>query len=68
MATHNQVRLIGYLTSDPKIINEGKPGEEKILMNLKTTRRDADGYSGDRYCEVREMLDYVDSAIVNYGE
>ena len=52
MATHNQVRLIGYLTSDPKIINEGKPGEEKILMNLKTTRRDADGYSGDRYCEV----------------
>lgn len=53
MATHNQVRLIGYLTSDPKIINEGKPGEEKILMNLKTTRRDADGYSGDRYCEVK---------------
>ncbi len=52
MATHNQVRLIGYLTSDPKIINEGKPGEEKILMNLKTTRRDSDGYSGDRYCEV----------------
>ena len=32
MATHNQVREIGYLLSDPKVLNEGKIGEEKIIL------------------------------------
>lgn len=52
MATHNQVRLIGYLTKKPIVLNENKPGEEKILMNIKTARREADGYRGEYYCDV----------------
>lgn len=45
MAIHNQVRLVGYLLKDPTVQNEGKLGEEKVLVKLRTCRREIDGYN-----------------------
>ena len=34
MATHNEVRIVGYLKKDPMIMNPGVEGEEKIFLYL----------------------------------
>jgi hypothetical protein len=52
MATHNQVREVGYLLKDPKIINEGKEGSEKILFQIRTVRRNVDNYHGKKFEDV----------------
>lgn len=39
MATHNHVRIIGFLTENPKIINEGIEGAEKVMYCIKTIVR-----------------------------
>lgn len=52
MATHNQVRIIGYLMQNPKVINEGVFGSEKILMKIRTARRPIEGYNGENYSDV----------------
>ncbi len=52
MATHNQVRLVGYLLKDPKIINEGQEGAEQILFQLRTVRRKIEGNREDPYADV----------------
>lgn len=52
MATHNQVREVGYLLKDPKIMNEGIEGSEKILFQIRTARRDTEGYLGKRFEDV----------------
>ena len=33
MATHNQVRAVGFLKNDPKILNEGVEGAEKNIIH-----------------------------------
>lgn len=57
MATHNQVRVIGYLLKDPKIINEGVEGMEKILFQMRTTRRDIEGYNEDKFADLIVFYD-----------
>ena len=57
MATHNQVRLIGYILNDPKIINAGQEGIEKILFQMRTTRRKIEGYHEDQYADVIILYD-----------
>lgn len=52
MATHNQVRELGYLLKEPKIINEGIEGSEKILFQIRTARRNTEGYAGKRFEDV----------------
>ena len=57
MATHNQVRLIGYIINDPKILNEGKEGMEKVVFQMRTTRRKIEGYHEDQYADVIVLYD-----------
>lgn len=57
MAAHNQVRIVGYLLKDPVIINKDKPGEEKILMQVRTTRRDIEGYYDDLFADLVVFYD-----------
>lgn len=52
MATHNQVREVGYLLQDPKIMNEGLEGSEKILFKIRTIRRETEGYFGKKFEDV----------------
>lgn len=42
MATHNTVRLAGYLLEPPSILNIDIEGQEKAFLKLRTMRRDAD--------------------------
>lgn len=49
MATHNQVRMVGFLLAHPKIINEGQEGAEKAIFRIRTTHRDVDIYNGQQY-------------------
>lgn len=57
MATHNEARLIGYILNDPKILNEGKEGQEKVVFKLRTTRRKIEEYHEDQYADVIILYD-----------
>ena len=57
MATHNHVREVGYLLKDPKIVNEGIEGAEKILFQIRTVRRHVDGYNGKKFEDVMIYYD-----------
>lgn len=57
MATHNSVRLVGYLLEDPVIANEGSPGAEKVFLKLRTMRRDADDVDPGRYEDIFVFYD-----------
>lgn len=57
MATHNQVREIGFLLSPPKIVNEGIEGAEKILFTIRTVHREVDNYNGNKF---QDLLIYYD--------
>ena len=59
MATHNQVREVGYLLKDPKIINEGETGLEKVLFQIRTIRRNVDNYRGKLF---EDVIIYYDGA------
>ena len=63
MATHNQVRAIGYLLADPKIVNEGIEGEEKIIIKIRTVRRAIEGYTGQQYADL--IVYYAGTDIMN---
>lgn len=54
MATHNQVRMVGFLLAHPKIINEGQEGAEKAIFRIRTTHRDVDIYNGQQYQTVQQ--------------
>lgn len=59
MATHNQVRVVGYILNEPIILNEGQEGNEKILFNLRTTHRDIDNYNGAKYQDLAVLCDNI---------
>lgn len=60
MATHNQVREVGYLLKDPTILYEGIEGSEKILFQIRTIRRDTEGYAGKKFEDVMIYYDGVE--------
>ena len=35
LATHNQVRIVGFLLNDPIITNENDMGEEQVLISIR---------------------------------
>lgn len=60
MATHNQVRMVGFLLAHPKIINEGQEGAEKAIFRIRTTHRDVDIYNGQQYQDVMIYYDGIE--------
>ena len=57
MARLNEVRLVGFLLKNPTIINEGKIGEEKISIKIRTTNRRIDGYRGKHFQDILLFYD-----------
>jgi len=57
MATHNQVRIVGFLKTNPQIINYGREGEQKVLLFLRTMHRDLDGFNGMAF---QDLMVYYD--------
>ena len=57
MATHNSVRLVGYLLENPTIANEGQKGAEKVFIKLRTIRRDADDVDPQRFEDIYVFYD-----------
>ena len=57
MATHNDVRILGYLTKDPNILNEGQEGIEQALFIVRTVHREFDGYMGNKFQEIMIFYD-----------
>ena len=60
MATHNEVRVIGFLISDPIIMNEGNPGAEKIRYYIRTVHRNIDDLRDDKFQDVMIFYDGTD--------
>ena len=57
MATHNQVRVLGFLLKDPIITNEDEFGEEQLLISMRVCNRDLDGYY---YSPFQDVFIYYD--------
>ena len=57
MATHNQIRIVGFLKNNPQIINPDKEGETKILFLVRTIHRDIDGYNGMQFQDIMIYYD-----------
>ena len=57
MATHNQVRVVGFLKNQPQIIHSEREGERKILFLIRTIHRELDGFSG---MEFQDLMVYYD--------
>ena len=49
MATHNQVRVKGYILNEVKIIGNPETGTEKAFINLRTTHRHVDNFKGEKF-------------------
>lgn len=60
MATHNQVCTVGFLKKDPKILNEGVEGAEKVLFMIRTLHRDLDGFHGMKFQDLMVYYDGTD--------
>ncbi len=52
MATHNQVNMVGFLLADPQIVNEGQIGEEKAIIQVRTVRREIEGYNRPDFADL----------------
>ncbi|MCC2254566.1 single-stranded DNA-binding protein [Ruminococcus sp. CLA-AA-H200] len=63
MATHNQVRVVGYLRKDPTIINRDEEGAEKAVFLIRTMHRDLDGYEGMKFQDI--MVYYDGTELMN---
>ena len=59
MATHNQVNLIGYISDEPDIMNEGTE-EEQVVITLKSVRREKDGLHSDVFQNILIYYDQPD--------
>lgn len=57
MATHNQVRVVGFLKSDPQIYNMGVEGAEKAIFIIRTMHRELDGFFGAKF---QDLMIYYD--------
>lgn len=57
MATHNQIRVIGYLLKDPQIFNASEEGAEKIIFLIRTTHRDIEGYPCAKFQDIMIYYD-----------
>ena len=57
MATHNQVRIVGYVLNPPKIINEGVEGAEKAIFSIRTVHRDIDSFNGNKFQDLMIFYD-----------
>lgn len=52
MATHNQVRVVGFLLDDPKVVGNPERGEQ-CFFQIRTVHRDnVDNYNGPQYQDV----------------
>lgn len=59
MATHNQVRIVGYIKGDVTIIGEPGSGSEKAFFTVRTTHRDVDLFHEEVF---EDILVYYDGA------
>lgn len=67
MATHNQVRIVGYISDGPKVYKDKYDFVSKVMIGMTAVRRDIQGYGGNRLTTVnilcnndnQEMLDYL---------
>lgn len=58
MAAHNQVRVLGYLLSDPAIY-EDETGDAKIYLAIRACNRAVDGYPDSSF---QDLLIFYDGA------
>lgn len=57
MATHNHMRVLGYVLKDPTIINLGEEGLEKVIFQVRTIRRKTEGYRGKKFEDIVVFYD-----------
>ena len=62
MATHNQVRAVGFLREDPIIINAGESGAERVMFTIRTIHRDVANFHGKRFQD--PMIFYDGTAMI----
>lgn len=64
MATHNQVRIIGYLLNDVNIIGSAENQTEKAFINVRTTHRSVDSFHEERFEDLMIFYDGSDERMM----
>lgn len=63
MATHNQVRLVGYVKGNVKVVGEAE--SEKAFLTLRTVHRDIDLYYEEPFEDILIFYDNSDEKLMN---
>ena len=63
MATHNQVRVVGYVLGNTKIV--GTADNEKVFFTIRTVHRDVDLYQGEMFEDIMVFYDGASEQLMN---
>lgn len=64
MATHNQVRVVGYVKGNVTIIGDSEENQ-KAFLTLRTVHRDVDFYHAEVFEDILIFYDGVSEALMN---
>ena len=63
MATHNQVRVVGFLVGNVRLVET--EGNEKAFFTLRTTHRDVDCFHEEKFEDIMVYYDGAETSIMN---
>ncbi len=65
MATHNQVRVVGFLLGNVRLVGNENDGTEKAFFTIRTTHRDVDCFHEEKFEDIMIYYDGEDASIMN---
>ena len=58
MAQHNEVRVVGYIKEEPKVIKlDDEENAIRVIFPIRTVHRDVAGYPGGKFADLMVMCD-----------
>ena len=66
MATHNQVRIVGYVSDGPKVLYDKYGFASRVILTMMTARRDIQGYGENRLVTLNVMCDGDNQEMLDY--
>lgn len=65
MATHNQVRIVGYISEKPNVHRDRYGIVDRIILGMTAVRRDIQGYGGNRLTMLNITYNGKDQAMLD---
>lgn len=65
MAIHNQVRVVGFVKGNVRLIGNEETGTEKAFFTIRTTHRDVDCFEEENFEDIMVYYDGEDTSMMN---